>query len=161
MTWLVAVVPLIRRKEFVREARPFCTRIYVPVILLKKELRQNRGVVKIKKPAFGSYMFVKIRSGKRRSVAECKGFKSWVMMGEEIVIMQARSIKRVKEWEKNNFGYDMLKPVNLAIGKVVKINSEMNGGVIGVIVDMPEKKDIVLEINGMRVSVDIDRISAV
>ena len=155
--WLVAIVPIVHHKKFISEARPFTTRIYVPMIRGKRKVRHKNNVVDVMKPAFGSYMFVKIRHGQWDSVSGCKGFKSYVNAAGDPLVMQARSIKNVKALEKINFGFEMFEVANFAIGDDVRSANENMQNIIGKIIELPGKGKIVIAVNGIRVTMDIDK----
>ena len=143
------MVPVLKQKRFVEEAREHCTRLYLPKIKISKPLRHTQQSVIVEKPAFGSYIFVKVRSGRQRDISLCVGFSRWLCIGEVAVIIKPKVIRDVKMFEKRNFGLSDLLPIakntDYHLNDQVRVTEGPMMGVTGKISMITEHKSITID----------------
>lgn len=159
--WLLGNVPVRRHKQFCKEARPFTTRIYVPMITVEKVVKKVSKPVKIKKPAFGQYIFLKVRNGMWAEIGELKDFRGWVEFDGSPETILPKHIRAIKQLEKLNFGNQMSKMANITMGDVMMINTELMQGMTGKVIDLLRHRRLVLLVNGRPITLDIDSVSAI
>lgn len=159
--WLLGNVPVRKHKQFSAEARPYTTRIYIPMMTVEKVVKNVSKPVKIKKPAFGQYIFIKVRLNHLGEIGELKDFKGWVLFAGSPETILPKHIKAIKKLEALNFGNDMPKMANVTIGQVMMINIELLQGKTGEVVELLRNRKCVIDCGGHRLTLDIDRLSAI
>jgi transcription antitermination factor NusG len=159
--WLVGNVSVTNHKKFIAEARPFTTRIYVPMMTVDKVVKHVSKPIKIKRPAFGQYLFLKVRNMMWRNVADCKGFNGYVLFDGSPAVLRPKDIKQIKAFEKINFGDEMKELSEIVIGDTMLINDGVLHGRTGEIVDLLSKRRCIIDVGGMRVTLHIDMLAVI
>jgi transcription antitermination factor NusG len=159
--WLLGNVPVRKHIEFKKEARPFTTRIYIPMMIVEKVIRNVSKPIKIKKPAFGQYVFLKVRDNLWSKINDLKDFKGWVLFAGSPETVLPKHIRSIKALEKLNFGIDLPITTDLVVGQVMMVNIELMQGRTGKVVDLLRNHKCVIDVDGHRITLDIDKLSAI
>lgn len=162
--WTVALVSITHQEKFKQEARPFCTRIYVPMIKDKKKVRHKSAPVEVLKPAFGRYVFLRIKKDGLRGVLDCEGCHGLVMRGEEIAYLKPKAIKQIKALERLNFGLNaspVLDQRTFNPGDRVAILLDAFEGQVGKIVKATSRGQYEIALGNVALFVPIDRLARI
>lgn len=159
--WLLGIVPVRKHKAFTKEVRPFTTRVYIPQMTVEKKIAHVAKPIKVKKPAFGQYVFLKVKHRLWSEIGELEDFKGWVEFAGSPETLLPKHIAAIKKLEALNFGNDLPKMVNIAVGDTMMINTELLQGMTGKVVDLLRNRRLVLLVNGRPITLDIDRVSRI
>lgn len=160
--WAVAIVPVTHHDKFKRDAKKHCTRIYIPMMRYKKKIKHVNQPKEMSKPAFGSYLFVKIRKGHLRNLLDLETCRGFVMSQDEIAHMLPKTIKQIRALEAINFGLDkpdVPLPTSYNVGDRVRVNMEAFEGTSAKIVAITRKGAFEIHLGTMRFFVGIDKIA--
>jgi transcription antitermination factor NusG len=161
--WAVAIVPVTHQKRFRAEAKKHCTRIYIPLIRYHQKLKHTHKPVVMEKPAFGSYIFVKIKEGHLRKLLDLKTCKGFVMSKDQVADVLPRTIRQIRALEAMNFDLPPIatvsKPIN--VGDQVRIDIGAFEGNVGRVLNLLRKGTVEIAMGNMTFSVAVDKIRPV
>lgn len=156
--WAVAIVPVTLQKKFKQEAKKHCTRIYIPILRYTRKVKNKVKPVQFEKPAFGSYIFVKIRDGHLRHVLDCSTCRGFVMSQDQIADVLPRTIKQIRVLEALNFEPPPVPVREVKEGDIVKVDMEAFEGNIGRVLHLLRKGTVEIALGNMRFVVGVDKI---
>lgn len=157
--WAVAIVPVSLQDKFKAEAKAHCTRIYIPMIRYSVKVKHKNKPIEKVKPAFGSYIFVRIRDGRLRKVLDLKSCRGFVMSQDEVAHLPSKAVKRIKELEAANFVSSYPRPaVPVSVGDRVRVNSTGFEEAVGEVLTLLKKGHVEIGLGNMRFIVAVDKI---
>lgn len=159
--WAVAIVPVTLQDKFKAEAKKHCTQIYIPQLRYSKKVKHKSQPVEMSKPAFGSYIFVRIRDGRLRKVLDLKTCKGFVMSLDEVANVPERTIKQIRALEAMNFEQPPKPVLVVNVGDPVRVDHDAFKGNIGKVLALLRKGQVEIGLGNVSFIVAIDKIRSV
>lgn len=159
--WAVAVVPITHQVKFKLSMKKHCTRVYIPLLKVKKKVKHKNQPIEEYRPAFGSYIFVKIRKGHVSQVIHADHCKGLIMSSGEVAKVSPKAIKQIKALEAMNFEPPPAPVREVKVGDVVKVNMDAFDGNFGRVLHLLKKGTVEIALGNVSFIVAVDKIQPI